>query len=188
MKTKSELAGNSETVAETTTGAPVLDVDGEEIEPVWAAEFRGFFWGEGTLGFTAGQPLQQRNPQWTWKRHSFAVTASIGLRSDDAPLLAAFQRRLGGALRTEPYRFADPRKTITRWVCGTAVNNLRIARLLRSPTGLPFNKARQLDLWEEAVRLKLAAGGTAGSRYTDEQHARMLDIGQALVAVRVWSG
>jgi len=188
VKTKSELCRNAETAAEMAAGAPVLDVNGEEIDPVWAAEFRGFFWGEGTLGFNAGQPLQARNPEWRFKRHSFAVTASIGLRSDDAALLGAFQHRLGGTLRTEPYRGADSRKTITRWTCGTAVNNLRVARLLRSPTGLPFNKARQLDLWEEAVRLKLANGGTAGSRYTDEQHERMLAIGQALVALRVWSG
>ena len=188
MKAKSEPGRNVGTLAEMTSGGPILDIVGEEIDPIWAAGFRGFFWGEGTLGMTARLGNPKVNPLIKWVRHSIAVTASIGLRSDDSALLVEFQRRLGGRLRTEPYRGADSRKTITRWTVGTAQQNVRIGRLLESPTELPFSKARQLSVWRRAVETKVRAGAHSGARYSDEDHAYMVWAAAELQRLRRWAG
>lgn len=166
---------------------PILDKEGVTIDPIWAAEFRGFFWGEGTIAVSCRQPLAVAKPHIKWQGYSIQVIASIGLRSDDAPLLYEFHRRLGGRIRTEPYRTHTDR-TITRWAAGTASDCLRIADLLKSSTGLPFLKARQLELWREAVLLKLATGATSGSRYTAENRARMREIDLELKRLRLWNG
>lgn len=175
MKTKSELDGNVETPAETTGEVLIKDINGEPIDPIWAAEFRGFFWGEGTLA------MQVQNHQGHYR--SISVAASMGLRSDDAAILTAFQERLGGVLRTEHYRDGSG-KTITRWQVGTAADNLRIAALLESPTGLPFRKARELVLWRRAVEIKLSTGAYAGGRYGGGQRAEMVRIEKELKALR----
>lgn len=187
MKAKSELGGNAERLAEMANLSPILDVNGEPIDPIWAAEFRGFFWGEGTLNMIGGQPHRNEYPNRHWGRHSFSIQASIGLRSDDRAVLTEFQRRLGGKLRIEPYRDTSE-KTITRWVVATAKHCLRIAHLLESPTGLPFRKARQLEVWQKAVETKLRAGATAGSRYSNEDHAFMLWACQELRRLKEWTG
>lgn len=183
MKTKSALTGNSETGPEMSPGSPITDVEGQAIDPIWAAEFRGFFWGEGTLNVQCHRPAGRGMVN----SYSTAITASIGLRSDDAPILVEFARRLGGRLRTEKYT-RDPNRTITRWVCGTAADCLRIAQLLESPTGLLFNKARQLAVWRGAVEAKLRSGASAGSRYTPEDRAILLAADAELKRLRLWAG
>jgi hypothetical protein len=182
MKAKSELVREYETVADVAMDGPILDINGVEIDPVWAAEFRGFFWGEGSLNMTCET---QGRPK------SIALAASIGLRCDDAAILEAFQAKLGGNLRSEPYRGVDTRKSISRWQQGIAMHNRRIGRLLESPTGLPFGKAKQLAIWREAVEIKIAAGNgkhRAATRYTSEQRARMHAIWIELKRLRAWDG
>lgn len=186
MKAQSELGRNAETPAETTGDAPITDVSGDVIDPVWAAEFRGFFWGEGTLAIQI-----QTHPK---HQKSIAVAATIGLRSDDAAILEAFRDRLGGVLRTERYRDGSGR-TIVRWQVGTSKDNLRIARLLDSPTGLPFRKARELALWREAVVLKDTTKQRARDispdariRYHPHERDRMVEIAVALKAMRLYNG
>ena len=187
VKTKSELGRNVETPAEMTGDAPILDINGEPIDPVWAAEFRGFFWGEGTIRVQAGRPLAEKMPHVKWVGYSHSIAASIGLRSDDEPLLLEFQRRLGGNVRRERYRDASD-KTISRWVVGVAIDNLRIARLLASPTGLPFLKAQQLAIWRQAVETKLRSGATPAARYTVEDRAFMVWAAGELMRLRRWGG
>mgnify|MGYP001571258734 FL=1 len=179
MKAKSDLNGNVETPAEMAGDGPILDVNGDPVDAIWAAEFRGFFWGEGTIA------VQIQN----YERHyrSISVSASIGLRTDDAAVLREFQRRLGGTLKIESYRDGSGR-TVTRWKTGVAAHNLRIAHLLESPTGLPFNKAKQLALWRLAIETKLQSGATSGSRYTPEARATMVRVSAELQKLRTWAG
>lgn len=169
----------------------ILDIHGEPIDPIWAAEFRGFFWGEGTIAILCGRPDANRPTKSGKPRqmahYSIAITASIGLRSDDAALLYELQRRLGGQITLENYRDGSG-KTVTRWKVGVAADNLRVARLLESPTGLPFNKAKQLTLWRKAVEAKLRAGGTPGSRYVQEDRDFIVYAAQELVRMRKWVG
>lgn len=187
MKAKSELGGNVEMSAETSDIGPLLDTSGAPIAPIWAAEFRGFFWGEGSLIVRSNRPLAKRFPHVQWKGYSYSISAGVGLRSDDGAVLIEFQRRLGGVLRRETYRDGSG-KTIDRWQVSATTDCLRIARVLESPTGLPFNKARQLVLWREAVEIKLSNGSTSGSRYTPEAAERMRVLEETLRDLRKWAG
>ncbi len=154
--------------------APILDINGKPIDPIWAAEFRGFFWGEGTIRIQSGRPQEKAMPHVKWVGYSTSMHASIGLRSDDAPLLMEFQRRLGGTLRIEKYRDGSS-KTLNRWTVARAEDTVRIAALLKSNVSrLPFNKRRQLKLWTKAVEIKLRAGGSSGSRYTPKEREFLL--------------
>lgn len=69
------------------------DAHGEELDPVWMAEFRGFFFGEGYLGITT-------NGRGRGKVYHIA-RAAITLRDDDEPVLREIQKRLGGLLHRE---------------------------------------------------------------------------------------
>jgi hypothetical protein len=193
VKTKSDPGGNVGTLAETASGGPTIeDIDGEPIDPIWAAEFRGFFWGEGTLAI---QVMSRTLRSGATIKSGTAIAVTIGLRDDDAAVLEAFRAKLGGVIRTEKYRDGSAR-TIRRWQVGSAPDVLRVAMLLESPTGLPFNKARQLALWRRALDLKIEAGKNTnhaphalhGSRYRPEQRAEMLSIEAQLKALRKWAG
>ena len=158
---------------------PVIDINGEPIDPIWAAEFRGFFWGEGTL---AVQRVSNKNNKTRDKWYSFSIQATIGLRFDDAPLLCEFQRRLGGRIRVE-----QPRKEglnpIVRWAIGKAKDCHRVGQLLSNGI-LPANKAKQLNLWIEALNLKLASGASSASRYTQEAKYAIVEAERILKEMR----
>lgn len=151
----------------------VRDTHGKEIDQVWQAEFRGFFWGEGTIAVN-----QKTNG------YSFAAVASIGLRSDDAAILMEFQRRLNGRIRIEPYRDGSG-KTITRWVVGVAKDCERVGQILAGgKTALMFNKKRQLDVWRRAVNIKV--GTYTGTRYQPEQRDYLIWASEELKRLRKW--
>jgi hypothetical protein len=85
----------------------IKDVNGLPIDPEYAAEFRGFFWGEGMLTMQ----------KWS-KRRSFAVYCRITLRDDDRLVLYKLQGRLGGTIR----RIANPGNGSKQFVNGKLVN------------------------------------------------------------------
>ena len=178
VKAKSEPRRNARRLAETASPDPILDINGAPISPEWAGEFRGFFFGEGTLS-----AYYYNSTETPGIQHA-AIQASIGLRSDDAATLQEFQRRLGGKLSLEKYRDGSDR-TITRWRCGTAANCYRIALLLGGPR-IPFVKSRQVALWKEAVQLKMAKGIAGSGRYAPEERKRLREIHDALLALRKW--
>ncbi len=173
VKAKSEPRRDAWRAAETTVPTHVLDVQGVEISPIWQAEFRGFFWGEGTIAINHARG-----------RFSFANVASIGLRSDDAPILLEFQRRLGGCVRIEKYRDGTA-KTITRWVVGVAKDCQRVGEVLAGgDSGLPFLKKRQLDIWRTAVSIKV--GGYSGTRYSERERDYLVFAAAELQRLRKW--
>ncbi len=59
------------------------------IDPLWFAEFRGFFYGEGCV-YIRSQSYKSRN------RKSLAPVLEIGLRKDDSALLSDIHATLGG--------------------------------------------------------------------------------------------
>lgn len=68
----------------------VLDISGKPIPPLWVAEFRGFFFGEGYLGITTnGTNRANTGP-------SYVCRAQIAMRDDESPILYAIQKKLGG--------------------------------------------------------------------------------------------
>jgi hypothetical protein len=152
-------------------------------DQVWEAEFRGFFWGEGTLGFRPNHPFR-RLADGRQVTPVFTIHASIGLRWDDRYILTKFQERFGGVIRQEKYK-KDPGKFIARWEVSDTDCNLEIYSILSHGTNLPFNKKRQLELWHQALKIKKGAegrvlGGKKGSRYTDEERQILLPIAKEI--------
>jgi len=145
----------------------VLDVLGEPIDPIWAAEFRGFFWGEGHFGAAI-------------IRERYRIHAVVGLRADDEPALRDFQRRLGGSLS---WHVAGRYLRLNFASLGDCQ---RVAALLADGADTPFQKRKQLAPWTEMLAIKAAAGGTTASRYTPEQHARMRDLVTRIRSLRRW--
>lgn len=162
--------------------AHIYDEDGKEIDPIWQAEFRGFFWGEGTIACS-------QNMHFSGGSYSFSGIASIGLRDDDGDLLREFHRRLGGRLRVEKYRSGihkDDGRTIIRWAVGVAKKCERVGHILAGgKTTLPFNKKRQLDIWRRSIHIKV--GGTRQTRYSPEDKAYLMWAGEELKRLRRWS-
>lgn len=76
------------------------DINGVEINPIWMAEFRGFFFGEGYIGITTNG--LSRN-----KYLHYNPRIQITLRDDDISILKEIQAKLGGGL----YREGLGRKT-----------------------------------------------------------------------------
>lgn len=170
MKAKSELIGNNETPQ----GAiPIYDIHGEEISPEWAAEFRGFFWGEGSLTSVRGPARATPSP-----------IVSIGLRADDQAVLEQFKQRLGGRIRQEPYRDGSG-KFISRWVVIRAKDLVRIHLVLSSsPTGLTFNKCRQLRVWGRMVVMK--ADRVKWTRHIPEERDALRAMHDELHRLKLW--
>lgn len=66
-------------------------MDTQLLDPIWCAEFRGFFWGEGYLGICS------------WGKHPKGYTKlspriQISIRDDDAQMLQDIHAKLGGVL------------------------------------------------------------------------------------------
>jgi hypothetical protein len=144
MKTKSGLNGNVERLAEQETTSSLFDINNNLITPEWAAEFRGFFWGEGCFYI---------HPTFGNGR-SFAITTKIELRKDDEEVLKEFQRRLGGKISYWDYKQHKGSNPTIRWWVARMTDCQRLVKLLTSNTNLPFNKQKQLNLWTRALELK----------------------------------
>lgn len=74
-----------------------------EINPIWAAEFRGFFFGDGYLGITRNGIRHGRA--------AYTARAQITLRGDDREVLLDIQAHLGGMI----YDYQKEGKTFVVW-------------------------------------------------------------------------
>lgn len=121
------------------------------MDPTWAAEFRGFFWGEGCLDVAFFHRPKNALPSYTPR-------ARIGLHEIDRPLLVDIQRHLGGTL----YDSAKCRSCT--WQLTGKANLDRLVVVLRGGV-LPAVKRLQLDDFAAAV----AAIPVRGQNYTPER-------------------
>jgi hypothetical protein len=174
-----------QTPAETTGGDPILDLLGEPIDPIWAAEFRGFFWGEGSLIVSVKRPPRATD---RWIGYSYNVHTMVSQRSDDEGTLEEFQRRLGGTICVKQYNDGSG-KTLKAWTVSCKADCERLARVLAGGSAIPFAKKKQLALWSEAVEIRRERGYIEGrSRYTPDERERLLAISQEIRAMRTWVG
>jgi DNA-binding CsgD family transcriptional regulator len=118
--------------------APVIIPD---LDPLWAAEFRGFFYGEGCA--TMDNEHNHLSPRLT-----------INLRLDDAQILDDIHTRLGGSIytRTKHYKGRNDhdqrRWTATGWpLCRAIIEKTGLA----SSCVLPAKKCRDLVLLYDAI-------------------------------------
>jgi hypothetical protein len=165
MKRQSDLIGikNYESSVEMAEPSIILDIQGKPIDTEWAAEFRGFFWGEGSLWIQG-------------KAGTYAVRAAISLRSDDKEVLIEFQRRLGGRIFIQPLL---GEKLAARWQVSKKEDVARIASLLE--TKLPFKKAREVPIWKQAIDLRISK---EGRHWTLEQIEQMNNLADQLKSLR----
>ena len=65
------------------------DAHGGSLDPLWAAEFCGLFWGEGYLAITTNGRLKGAHP-------SYALRVQLTARDDDAALIQEVASVFGG--------------------------------------------------------------------------------------------
>jgi hypothetical protein len=71
------------------------DIHGKPLDPIWMAEFRGFFFGDGYVGITTNGVGRRT------KGKNYTGCIQITLRDDDIAILEEFQSRLGGSIWRE---------------------------------------------------------------------------------------
>ncbi len=129
-----------------------------DLDPLWAAEFRGFFYGEGSA--TLDNEHNHLSPRLT-----------INLRLDDARILSDIQAKLGGALYTR--RRSGREHDQCRW---TATGWPRCRAILEK-TGLtdacllPAKKCRDAAMLYEAIVARHQMPHVLG----DEDRAKLRD-------------
>jgi hypothetical protein len=116
------------------------DFDYRDIDPLWAAEFAGFFWGEGTV-------LLQK----AYGRRGLPTPLiSIHLREDERPVLEDIQSHLGGVIvphkTGKPGRDGYVSKPQLYWNVAGHRKVEEVLRLLKSVTGLPARKRQDVDI------------------------------------------
>ncbi len=116
----------------------ILDKSGNIIDPLWSAEFRGLFWGEGHLSITQQKKLWSGKEVITGQFYRTAVM--IDLRADDVALLQECQRVLGGGLYLQHPKDEHPRK---RWATTNKEDTLRVCQVLSGGL-LPAKKSKEV--------------------------------------------
>jgi len=133
-----------------------------DIDPLWAAEFCGLFWGEGHLA------LSRTSRVWSKvKKNSteyvpipgpfYRTAAQISLRDDDRPLLEEIQSVLGGGLYKEHWNHPDIEHPRLCWKTRNKQESLLVgAVLLRGK--MNAKKRREVETWVAAVNLHGSKG------------------------------
>lgn len=143
----------------------MLDTHGQLIDPIWAAEFRGFFCGEGYLGISSWG----YDPKNDCRK--LRARVQITSRSDDSDVLREFQSRFGGVV----YQEHDGRisnngngkkyvsKPYTVWRVVKA-DQLRLILDVLENGIIPFRKREQIQV----IREFLATVTHVGQKNTPE--------------------
>lgn len=142
----------------------VLDIHGEPIDPVWAAEFRGFFMGEGSimiLNITRSRILKSTGEK---ERH-LRPSAALCLRADNVEVLRGIQAKLGGAtdkfyqgkVILHPEGQAYKAAPMVKWYTHSTDGVSRVLDLIENPI-LPYPKAREIAIMREFLTLRPKTG------------------------------
>jgi len=135
------------------------DVNGKELDKVWMAEFRGFFFGEGYLGITTNGKERRKN---RWRRKHHLARAAITLRDDDEEILKAIREKLGGIFHREGHgrksNFGDKEFDTKPYVVWRVTSKEDVSRVCDILEGglLPSKKRREIII----MRKFLATVGT----------------------------
>lgn len=127
-------------------------MDIELLDPIWCAEFRGFFWGEGYLGITSWGV----NPN----KGSIRLMAriQISIRDDDADVLIDIHRKLGGVLTYQDNnRLHAKANPICIWRVTRKAEILRVLDVLENGA-LPSKKRLQIAILREFMDTVPAPG------------------------------
>lgn len=141
--------GQADRARDRAAGGAAIRDEVRFADPVWRAEFRGFFAADGWIGVTKSGP------------GLYYATAAIMLRDDDRLLLEAVAEVIGGNVWAQDQTARKPTLTWRTRSPGTVG---RICDLLEEST-LPFAKARYVPL----VREFLGIVGVQGEAARDQR-------------------
>lgn len=136
------------------------DISYTDIDPIWAAEFRGFFYGDGAA-LLSRQPIKDTN------RAVYRPKLMISLRADNYSLLEDVQAHLGGSLdqvRGLTNSWGYQCNPTVRWYTCSYPNIFAILRDVLLPDArLPAKKRVQLEVLYEAVQARREMPHTLGA-------------------------
>lgn len=124
----------------------LIDIKGTPIDPIWAAEFRGFFFGDGFLGI-----VRNGKSRWTGEI-SMTARAQITLRDDDSDILLAIHARIGGAITREGSKL-NKRPTMI-WRTRSRSEVERVCDLLEG-AALPSKKLAEVAVMRRFLAIKV---------------------------------
>ncbi|MFA6135632.1 MAG: hypothetical protein WC869_16610 [Phycisphaerae bacterium] len=172
----------------------VTDIHGLPIEPLWAAEFRGFFLGEGSLEIG----LIRHTQLWKGRKGRPATPvahiydelrprARLIQRDDSRAILDAVKARLGGNITAHNARVFTSggngkvyeNKPTISWYVMNSEGIQRVLDLLKGGC-FPHTKLREVAILEEFLRLR----PKAGHYWLPEHRARCLELMAAMRKVR----
>jgi len=136
------------------------DINGNPIDPIWVAEFCGFFMGEGTIGIYCST----RSYRGSRNRYYFHASASITQRDDCGDVLKEFYDKFGGCLTsagsenfTNPLAYNYNRKPQITWRVGNRNTVKLIVDILRT-SKINHSKSNILDVMDEFLALPRIRG------------------------------
>lgn len=152
----------------------------KKVSAIWAAEFRGFFCGEGYLGITTNGKSRGRSRGRS--SYNYTARAQITQRLDDLPVLNEIQKRIGGIVYVEGRGRRTLGKKGERYTSNPyAVWRTRSMREVRAVCALlvggvlPFRKRAQVRTIIDflGTRMKPGPKGVA-------EHARVISLRENL--------
>ncbi len=142
------------------------------VDPMWAAEFRGLFYGEGSVGLW-------KCPRHTRKKeiyHVLVPVLSMHFRDDDAKILTDIHEKLGGTLSGgKRYGPTNPSK---RWSISGWPRVYAIIRDILLDGLIPAKKRIELQLLHDAIlaRSKMAFIPTKEQKAILEDYAERIKL------------
>ncbi len=168
----------------------ITDIHGEPIDPVWAAEFRGFFLGEGSLEIgqiTHNQTVKRDDKMYRYTNVELRPRARLIQRDDNRAILDAVQARLGGNITKHGrHHTVSPVNGMTyssnptvAWYVMSKEGVQRVLDLLKGGV-LPHGKLREVALLEEFLAIR----PRPGHKLTDAVRARSWELKAEIEALR----
>ena len=161
----------------------VVDVHGEPIDAEWAAEFRGFFWGDGSIEINRFSRKQSNGKRWQGLRPRLRLAQ----RADGVDILLAIQQKLGGRV----YQYKGHKivsggngrvyhsSPACYWEVTSKALSQRVLDILAGAK-LPHSKRQQAAVLQEF----LDARGGSGHKIGPEGYRAGLELKERLSALR----
>lgn len=131
--------------------ATPLDVNGEPLDPFWAAEFRGYFFGDGYLGIVRnGKDRRTGLPMNT-------ARAQITTRDDDAAMLHDISAKLGGKVSLAAASGDRKHHPVAIWRTRNMVDVARVCDALDGGL-MPSKKRAEIAVVRRYLAIRIPPG------------------------------
>lgn len=146
------------------------------IDPIWAAEFRGFFWGDGCAGIDRRRYQSKKGPYYI-----YYPKLRVQLRDDDTPFLEEVCAVLGGGLYWRDRSISRP---TTAWQIGGYAQVRTVLEDVLLGGSLPAKKRVDIEVLYEAVLARY----DMPRKFDDESRAVIAEYYALLQSVKRYKG